>query len=601
MDTAPLTFARLKHNTRHKRDGAAAGARIAVLADSASQLIVQAIEGYGLEHNVLYDLFEAGYDETDRQVFDSGSDLYRHAPDFVIIFRHTEKMKLSFYGLPVAQRSHFAVEQLAYMESLYQALQGPAPVRLIVSNLPEWDDNVFGSFAHHTDQSFLYQLRKFNVLLMEWAQSHRDLYICDVCTLVSRRGYEHSIDERLYIQANMVFDLEFLPLLAKSVHDMVQSLLGRIRKCIILDLDNTLWGGVIGDDGPERISIGQLGVGRIFSGLQRWVLELSRRGVIVAICSKNSEEAARAPFIGHPEMVLRLKDIAVFMANWENKVDNIKRIGEILHIGLDSMVFIDDSPFEREMVRSGLPEVTVPELPEDPACYLTYLQGLNLFEGPSITQEDGERGRQYQEEAKRVNSRTKFFDEHEFLKSLEMKSAVRPFDDYTIPRVAQLAQRSNQFNLRTVRYTQSSLAAIAADACYLTLSFTLEDIYGEYGLISAVVLHREENYKEGPLLFIENWMMSCRVLRRGMEVFVLQQLERAAREAGYSRLEGEYLPSSKNGLVAGLYQQLGFSPTAGGRWRLELEGEHAVIPHFITKKESINYYDGKTENYTNHH
>lgn len=592
MDISQLTFTHLKNNIQIKKQDAIAGTKIAILADTASQLVVQTIEGYGLEYNVQYDIFEAGFDEIDRQVFDLSSGLYRHSPDFVIILRSSEKLLEAFYALDTDQRRSFAVGQFDYMVSLCKALQGQTKARIIFSNLPEMDDNIFGNYASNTDKSFLYQIRKLNLHLMEWAQVQTDLYICDLCYMVARKGHEYSIDTRFYIHANVILSLDFLPLLAKSIHDMIQSLLGRSRKCIILDLDNILWGGVIGDDGIENIRIGQLGIGKIFSHIQRWVQELSRRGIIVAICSKNSAETAKIPFLSHPEMVLRLSDIAVFLANWENKTDNIRRIREILNIGFDSMVFIDDNPFEREMVKRTIPGIAVPELPEDPALYLSYLQGLNLFEAPYITEQDSNRTRQYQNEVKRTQSQKEFFDEDEFLKSLQMNSTVRAFDEFSIPRIAQLAQRTNQFNLRTIRYTESSLSAIARDADYLTLSFTLKDIYGDHGLIAAIILHKEGK----DTLFIENWMMSCRVFKRGMEAFAICQMEEIAKNAGYNKLEGEYIPTEKNTLVKDHYQKFGFLSVAGGRWRLDLDKSHDELLHYIS--ESNNLYYGKAGNYT---
>jgi FkbH-like protein len=237
---------------------------------------------------------------------------------------------------------------------------------------------------------------------------------------------------------------------------------GKFKKCVVLDLDNTVWGGIIGDDGLENIQVGSLGIGKAFTEFQYWVKKLKNRGVIVAVCSKNTESVAKEPFEKHPDMVLKLDDIAVFIANWENKVDNIRKIQQILNIGFDSMVFLDDNPFERNMVRENIPGLLVPELPEDPAEYLEYLYTLDLFETVSYTDNDAERTRQYQIEAQRITLFEKFTNEDDFLESLNMVSVVESFSKFNIPRVAQLSQRSNQFNLRTIRYTEADLEHIAA-------------------------------------------------------------------------------------------------------------------------------------------
>ena len=268
---------------------------------------------------------------------------------------------------------------------------------------------------------------------------------------------------------------------------------GRFKKCLVLDLDNTIWGGVVGDDGWENIQVGHgLGIGKAFTEFQEWVKKLKNRGIIIAVCSKNDESKAKEPFEKNPEMVLKLDDIAVFVANWENKADNIRTIRDILNIGFDSMVFLDDNPFERNMVREHVPDVTVPELPEDPGEYLEFLYTQNLFETASYNEGDKDRTRQYQVEAKRVSLQRSFTNEADFLKSLNMVSEVGGFNKFNTPRVAQLSQRSNQFNLRTVRYTDTEISAIEADERYVTFSFTLSDKFGDNGLICVVIGEKQD-------------------------------------------------------------------------------------------------------------
>ena len=270
-------------------------------------------------------------------------------------------------------------------------------------------------------------------------------------------------------------------------------------------------------------------------------------------------------------MVLRLEDFAVFIANWENKADNIRRLQAVLNISFDSMVFLDDTPFERAMVREHLPAVTVPELPEDPADWLEFLYGLNLFETASFASEDRNRTGQYRAEAGRVSARASFANEDDFLRSLDMTAEVRNFDSYNIPRVAQLSQRSNQFNLRTVRYTEDQIAALAAEPDAWCLAVMLRDRFGDNGLVAAVILKR----LDAETCFIDTWIMSCRVLRRGVEDFTLNAVVRTAREAGFTRIMGEYLPTAKNKLVENLFSSLGFSripDSDSARYELFIQG-----------------------------
>ena len=308
---------------------------------------------------------------------------------------------------------------------------------------------------------------------------------------------------------------------------------------MILDLDNTIWGGIIGDDGLEGIQIGTYGIGKAFTSLQKWAKELKNRGIIICVCSKNTESIAKEAFEKHPEMVLRIEDIAVFAVNWDNKVDNIHFIKNTLNIGFDSMVFLDDNPFERAMVKEAISAMEVPALPEDPADYLPYLQTLNLFETVSYTYEDKQRTQLYKEEAQRTSHQHIYKNEDDFLKNLQMKAEMIPLNDFTIPRAAQLSQRSNQFNLRTVRYSEQDLLDIAASHDHFAFVLKLKDRFGDNGIISLLVLKKEEN----KTLFIETWLMSCRVLKRGVENFVLNYLADYAAISGFTRLVGQYIPT----------------------------------------------------------
>ena len=321
------------------------------------------------------------------------------------------------------------------------------------------------------------------------------------------------------------------------------------------------------DDGLENIQIGELGLGQAFSRLQQWLKELKRRGIILAVCSKNEEDAAKEPFLKHPEMVLRLEDISMFVANWEDKAGNIRRIQQTLNIGMDSIVFLDDNPFERNAVKSLIPDITVPELPEDPSEYLSYLQQLNLFETASYSKADADRTKQYQEEIARTTLQSVFASYDEYLESLEMKAVAKPFDAFHFPRIAQLTQRSNQFNLRTIRYTEAEIEQLAEDEDHLTLYFTLKDKFGDYGLISVVVMDKLTDTE----LFISEWLMSCRVLKRGMEEYILDTIIRTAEREGYRTVTGEYIPTPKNAMVEKLYERLGLQAVGENRYKAEVE------------------------------
>ncbi len=572
-----LTFGALKKNL--KKDFAGfKKIKVAILADSASQFLNTALRGYGWESQMDFEVYEADYNQIDLQIFDPSSELYEFKPDFIFINRSTEKLLKEYYKAERAGQASYCDAIVAATKHFYDTIAARLRSKVIINTFPEINDGVFGNYAAKTNLSFLYQLRKTNVQLMELSQNVKDLFVADLASLQSDLGAKFVFDPKMYVNADMVYSIDFLPYVAKHVTDIILSVTGIFKKCLILDLDNTTWGGIIGDDGVEGIQIGDLGVGKVFTEFQRWAKQLKKRGIILAICSKNTEEIAQEPFIAHPDMVLRLEDIAVFVANWETKVENIRHIQSVLNIGFDSMVFIDDNPFEREMVRAGIPEITVPELPEDPTDYLGYLRSLNLFETASYTEEDEARTAQYQEEAQRNLLQQSFANENDFLISLNMLSEVKAFDEFSIPRVAQLTQRSNQFNLRTIRYTDEDLKLMKSDPDYFTMSLTLEDKFGNHGLIGIIILKKEDQHT----LFIDSWIMSCRVLKRGMENFTLNSIAALARKNNFDRIVGEYIPTKKNGIVKDHYQHLGFT-SVSDKWQLDV-ARYENLETFIKNK-----------------
>ena len=533
--------------------------KLALAGDTSTQLLCTAIRGTGALRGFNVKLLEAEYNQVERQFMDPTSDIIRFEADFIVIFQSTHKLGEYHSTLPVEQQEMLAEERIHFISSVC-ANPALASQKIIYFNYPEIEDTVFGSYANKVENSFTFQVRKLNYELMRLSQQFPNLFICDIAGLQNKLGRDQMFAANVYTSTEMVLSIDALPYVASRVIDIVCAIKGLFKKCLILDLDNTVWGGVIGDDGLEGIQIGHgLGIGKAFTELQMWIKKLKQRGIIICVASKNNEETAKEPFEKHPDMVLKLDDIAVFQANWETKVDNIRTIQQVLNIGFDSMVFLDDNPFERNMVRENIPSITVPELPEDPAQYLEYLYSLNLFETASYSTLDKDRTKQYQIEAQRVILSKSFTNEADFLRSLNMVSVVSGFTKFNIPRVAQLSQRSNQFNLRTVRYTDSEIEAIANAPDVIDLCFSLADRFGDNGLIAVVIMKPQD--KE--TLFIDTWFMSCRVLKRGMEYFTLNAMVKAAKAKGYKRIIGEYLPTSKNKMVEHHYPSLGFNPING--------------------------------------
>ena len=561
--TAMKSFKELKRNCKQDTS-TLPSIKVALVGDTATQLLSTAIQGTGVDCGFNLELFEADYNQVEQQILDPGSDLHVFEPEFIIVFQSTHKWAEKHALTNNEGKTRLADERLDFV----RAVCSSSMAKVIYLNYPEIDDSVFGSYSNRVSLSFNWQVRKFNYGLMQIAQETSNLFVCDLATLQNKFGRDWLFDASIYTSTEMVLSIDAIPHVSARILDIICAIKGRFKKCLILDLDNTLWGGVVGDDGLEGIQLGHgLGIGKAFTEFQMWVKKLKDRGIIICICSKNDEDKAKEPFEKHPDMVLRLSDIAVFMANWETKVDNIRAIQQILNIGFDSMVFLDDNPFERNIVRDHIPDITVPELPEDPADYLEYLYSLNLFEIASFSTTDKDRTKQYQVEAKRVVYAKSFHDESDFLKSLNMVSTVEGFTRFNTPRVAQLSQRSNQFNLRTIRYTEADIESMSINPDVIPITFTLEDKFGDNGLICVVILKK----MDADSLFVDTWFMSCRVLKRGMEYFTLNTIVAKAKEKGVKRIVGEYIPTLKNGMVKDHYDNLGFSSLGDGRYELDTQ------------------------------
>ena len=573
-----MKFAELEKNCKKSTDTCTDFYSLAILGNCATQHLAKAIKGYAYEEKIALHVFDADYNQIDAQVMDNNSELYQMTPDFTLFWLCTEKLYEAF--CQSTNRSDFANQIIMYLEGYWNRVNQQYKTTILQFNFTQIDDRIFGNYGNKTQDSFLFQIRKLNYLLMEKCTQYKNVFIIDIEYLQQIYG-EYGIKEnKMYYIAKIPLSTKILPEVAKQTIDVIKAMKGKMKKCVILDLDNTLWGGVIGDDGLENIQIGELGLGHAFSEFQMWLKELQKRGIILAVCSKNEEVVAKEPFLHHPEMVLHMEDIAMFVANWEDKASNIKKIQDTLNIGMDSIVFFDDNPFERNLVKSMIPDITVPDLPEDPSQYLEYVKLLNLFETAAYSETDKNRTKQYQEEIGRVNLQKQFSSYSEYLESLEMVAEAKPFDKFHFSRIAQLTQRSNQFNLRTVRYTEQEIEQLAKEKEHLTLYFTLKDKFGDYGLISVVVLDKQpEN-----TLFISEWLMSCRVLKRGMEEFILDEIIRTAEENGFKKVIGEYIRTPKNNMVSELYKKMGFHEVEKDRYEVNVT-EYEKHKTYIQKQE----------------
>lgn len=543
--------------------------RVALVGDAATQHLASLLTVLFAEQGVRAELWEGPFDAIELQAYDPNSELYRFAPDFIVILNVMQALRTRYYSRK-GSGAEFLEKEFQRITSIWDALREHSPAPIIQSNFALPVERVFGNFDHKIADSLYSVVSALNYRIAGSVRERNQVFVNDVEAIASHLGRRNWYDNRFWNMYKSPCALEHLPLVAQNIIDVALSVRGRAVKCVILDLDNTLWGGVIGDDGVDGIALSAHGDGESFHEFQSFLLELQKRGVLLAVCSKNNPENALKPFLEHSEMVLRREHISVFVANWEDKAQNIRRIREKLNIGFDSMVFLDDNPFERNLVRSLLPEVIIPELPEEPADYVRAICELNLFETSSFSAEDGQRTEMYRQRAEREEMQTAFGSVEEYLQSLETEITVGRFESKRIPRIAQLMQRSNQFNLTTRRRSEAECDELMRNpACYPIFA-ELKDRLGNHGLISIVVA-----WPQVDELFLSDWLMSCRVLTRGVEQFLMTYCVEYAASLGKKWVVGEYRPTPKNAMVKNFYQQFGFEPCEGAnegatRWRLDI-------------------------------
>ena len=560
--------------------------RLALLGSSTMGHLAPALRVAALRMRLWLDVYEGGYGQILQELDDPHSGLHVFRPDAVLFALDAERLCAGVSASDSAEAVQQALERLqAELAALWRKARDAGMMVLQQTALPA-APALLGANEHRLPGSRAAFLTRVNAGLREWADVESvDLVAVDAAA--ARDGVSAWRDPALWARSKQEVRPAAAPMYGDLAMRVLGARLGRSRKCLVLDLDNTLWGGVIGDDGLDGIILGQgdaLGEG--FLAVQHYARELSRRGIILAVCSKNDEAVALEPFEKHPEMILRRADIACFVANWDDKARNIQRIAERLNIGLDSLVFLDDNPFERNRVREALPMVATPEVPDEPALIPDILAAAGYFEAVSLTGEDRARTGQYLDNAERERARESFSDLGGYLQSLQMRLVWGRFDAANRQRIVQLVNKTNQFNLTTRRYGDADYEAFLRDETVVGLHLRLHDRFGDNGLISVVIAKQT-----GDALCIDTWLMSCRVLGRDVERATLSLLVGEAKARGARRLIGDYIPTAKNGMVRDHYERLGFAgydEEASGAKRLvlEVDGYQPARPPIVVEEET---------------
>lgn len=561
--------------------------KLAILGNYTTDLLVPTLIASAARHGFALECIVGGYGQAVQTVLDPGAEIHAAQPDAVLVA--LDYRAYPFVATPgnsdVARKTLDAA--YGQLETIRGAIHAVGRAACIVQNLAPPAEPVFGSLDKALPGTVRGLIEEFNQRVAAGIRTTKDLLL-DIAGLASLVGLAHWHSPEEWNLAKLPFSSLFTPLYAEHVARLIAALRGKSRRCLVLDLDNTLWGGVIGDDGLDGIKLAQGdATGEAYLELQRYILSLRERGVVLAVSSKNQDEIARLPFRQHPEMLIKENHIAVFQANWNDKATNIRAIADELSLGLESFVFLDDNPAERTLVRRELPQVAVPELPADPALYARVLSLAGYFEAPGFSDEDLKRADFYQDNARRVALQHQFADLDSYLASLNMVISFQPFDSTGRARITQLINKSNQFNLTTRRYTEAEVAAAESDPAVFTLQVRLTDTFGDNGMISVVICRPAGDSEWG----IDTWLMSCRVLGRRVEEVVLQEILVAAREAGIRTLTGRYIPTDRNKLVEQHYAKLGFTQTGsepGGTtcWSLDVASAPVVdVPMVIQRPD----------------
>lgn len=529
--------------------------KIAIIGSSSIQLLTSVLRALLTRYDLYADIYEGEYNGILMDVFDNTSKLYSFEPEYIVIL--PDYRDIEAYCPPmladtesVNRSVNDAYEQYA---RIFERIHENLPqTQVLIANFVTPIFEPLGSLS----SNYGFSKRSFYRQVNNALTNNRPpfVFVLDVEELAEYLGKRSFINESAYYLNKSGFDLQYIGYYCDLIARQFEAFAGKARKCLVLDLDNTLWGGVVGDLGYDGVLLDPNDAeGEAYLAFQRYIVELKNRGIIISICSKNDEVNAKEPFEKNENMVLKLSDISAFYANWDDKATNIKRISNELNIGTDSMVFFDDNPTERELINEFLPEVKVINVPEDPALYTRALDREFVFEWTQLTKEDIGRIETYANNRARNALMETCIDYDDYLINLQMKIECKELSDTDMERFVQLTNKSNQFNLRTRRYSEAEIIGLQNENSYVLLTIKLEDRFSKYGIIGCAILKID-----GDTCFIENWVMSCRVLKKRVENYTIEKIIDIAKKHGCSKVVGEFVPTKKNSMVSNLYDTLGF-------------------------------------------
>ena len=551
----------LKKSKKIKRELLENGAdflskKIAVLGGSTTHDIIRVLEVFLLNRGIQPVFYESEYAQYFQDVMFDNPELTEFAPDLIYI--HTSNRNVTTYPAVADTAEQINVlleEQYEHFRVMWDKIADKYHCPVIQNNFEYPFYRVLGNQEAVLAQGRISYINRLNDRFYQYAREHENFYIHDINYISAAYGLDKWADPFYWHMYKYAMCMQAIPEFAYNLSNIIKAVFGKNKKSLVLDLDNTLWGGIVGDDGVENLEIGQeTSMGQVYSEFQGYIRAQKEIGVMLTINSKNEYDNAIAG-LNHPDSVLRPDDFILIKANWEPKSQNIAAIAEEMNILPDSLVFVDDNPAERDIVGAQVPGVAVPEI-GTPEQYIRVLDHAGFFEVTSLSEDDRKRNEMYKANIERERQQQNFGDYREYLLSLKMKGTIKPFEAIYMARIAQLSNKSNQFNLTTKRYTQSDIERFAADDHYITRYGKLEDKFGDNGVVSVVIGRKDSQEK---VLHLELWLMSCRVLKRDMEYAMMDSMVQACQSCGIGTMMGYYYPTAKNAMVREFYDMMGFT------------------------------------------
>jgi len=502
--------------------------------------------------------YVAGYNQYNQEILNEKSELYNFSPDITFLILDTRSIFGDLFHFPYSitksAREDFVDKKIFELFNLITKFTENTSSKLVIANLGLPNYSPHGIAEMNTSYSFHDAIIDFNKKLKEKIIDLNSVYVFDFFKFVVKHGEKNIFNFQNYLFGDIKIALDYIPHLANELIPYIISLLGLTKKCIVLDLDNTLWGGIVGEDGFEGIRLGPQPPGNAFVEFQKYLKALSQRGIILAINSKNNFEDAIHVIREHPHMVLKEDDFACMKINWNDKASNMNEIAKDLNIGLESFVFFDDDPVNRELIKQIMPEITTPELPHDPSRYSDVIQSLHDFSVFQITNEDTKRGEMYLQQKKRNEFQNSTLNLTDFLKTLNLEIKIKKSNDFTIPRISQLIMKTNQFNLSTKRYQEEEIKKFSKDEKMLVGCAQIQDKFGDNGITGVFIVNKINSDE----WFLDTFLLSCRVMGREVEKAILHYIIDEAKKNNVKRIKAKFIPTIKNKPIENFLPDSGF-------------------------------------------